>query len=347
MIKIEKVKKVGSTKYVTLEYLSSEYLRRSKKYTSPYKILKLISEEENITVNGKDYSFADFLPIQVDYLNELYEDYNSIIIGKPTELEEIINKKDESIIGIEENTPFGRKFKLNGFGRIILEIFGYERYFRGIEYKAMWWAKELNLRTCPYCNSQYTLIVNKNSKYSQAKFQFDHFFPKKRFPYLSISMYNLIPSCANCNLAKGDNFLSLINYYNPYHSCLHEKGGFYIPYDIDIEKLSIGDTNNIDLPILFNHTTHEHEDFVKNHDKLYNISGIYERMEDEARKLLNVAIVNNKTNRLMTRGIKGLFPDEKTHLEYILGNHPYKNQIIEKPMAKFTQDIAKQLKLIK
>ena len=35
--------------------------------------------------------------------------------------------------------------------------------------------------------------------------QFDHWFPKKKYPLLAISFYNLIPCCTYCNSSvKGD-----------------------------------------------------------------------------------------------------------------------------------------------
>ena len=34
--------------------------------------------------------------------------------------------------------------------------------------------------------------------------EYDHFFPKSKYPYLAASMYNLIPSCSVCNKAKSN-----------------------------------------------------------------------------------------------------------------------------------------------
>lgn len=59
----------------------------------------------------------------------------------------------------------------------------------------------LNIDTCVYCNRNYTLDV-KNLKSARA--QLDHWFPKTEFPLLSLSFYNLIPSCGTCNHIKGN-----------------------------------------------------------------------------------------------------------------------------------------------
>ncbi|MFK4985705.1 hypothetical protein ACI4B7_28170, partial [Klebsiella pneumoniae] len=80
----------------------------------------------------------------------------------------------------------------------------------------IWLARQLNLKCCPYCNAQYTIIANSDAGKTIAKFQFDHFFSKDKFPYLSISLYNLIPSCANCNITKSKKPLNLKDHYHPY-----------------------------------------------------------------------------------------------------------------------------------
>ena len=45
--------------------------------------------------------------------------------------------------------------------------------------------------------------------------------------------------------------------------------------------------------------------------------------------------------------IKGLFSDERQFLRYLIGNYAFSDEINERPLSKFTQDIARQLKLIR
>lgn len=56
----------------------------------------------------------------------------------------------------------------------------------------------LNITVCPYCNRNFI-----NSRDQLLGAQLDHFYNKKTFPFLAVSLYNLIPSCSTCNLAKG------------------------------------------------------------------------------------------------------------------------------------------------
>ena len=75
---------------------------------------------------------------------------------------------------------------------------------------------DLNIGVCPYCNRNYTSIIEiepneeqiKKMKYLGQKPDkpikyvlpsFDHYFPKTEYPYLSLSLWNLIPTCEYCN----------------------------------------------------------------------------------------------------------------------------------------------------
>ncbi len=66
---------------------------------------------------------------------------------------------------------------------------------------AYWLQSQLCVRVCPYCNRIYTTTL-----YGKKRIRpdFDHFYPQSRYPYLAVSLFNLIPSCNICNKAKSD-----------------------------------------------------------------------------------------------------------------------------------------------
>lgn len=81
------------------------------------------------------------------------------------------------------------------------------------------WAEKLGITVCPYCNRSYIFTVKKDGRNGKARPQYDHFFPKSIYPYLAVSIYNLIPSCAVCNGGKSnvDSFKDKKRrYLNPY-----------------------------------------------------------------------------------------------------------------------------------
>ena len=117
---------------------------------------------------------------QKNILNFICTDriYKKILIGSPSKLEDIITVFDINKWQKEISISKGSKeSELTAFGKYILKSFGYKEKFRSRVKKGLWLANQLNIKSCPYCNSQYTLIVSKSNRKNQiAKFQFDHFF---------------------------------------------------------------------------------------------------------------------------------------------------------------------------
>ncbi|HEM3613753.1 TPA: hypothetical protein U1C23_000563 [Streptococcus suis] len=64
--------------------------------------------------------------------------------------------------------------------------------------------RELGVTVCPYCNRNY--INNRGDRFAA---QMDHFYSKDEFPWLAVSLYNLIPSCGACNHIKGTEALNV------------------------------------------------------------------------------------------------------------------------------------------
>lgn len=70
----------------------------------------------------------------------------------------------------------------------------------------------LGVEVCPYCNRQFTsTVVNENR---QVRPQIDHFRNKSTYPFLALSINNLVPSCAVCNLLKHDDDRSILYPYD-------------------------------------------------------------------------------------------------------------------------------------
>lgn len=120
-----------------------------------------------------------------------------ILLGDPYTLQAVkasLDGKYRTLFALRKKGSFNKK---------ILNAFDYKGYRKNVLTTL---AKYLDVKTCPYCNAQYTLFldVRRNVRYPKgiAKFQFDHFFNKSDAPFLSMSLYNLIPSCASCNLSK-------------------------------------------------------------------------------------------------------------------------------------------------
>lgn len=61
--------------------------------------------------------------------------------------------------------------------------------------------KVLGVKTCPYCNRISTYTENSQSG---IKASMDHYYPEAPYPYLSLSIFNLVPCCSYCNSHKSN-----------------------------------------------------------------------------------------------------------------------------------------------
>lgn len=145
-----------------------------------------------------------------------------LLIAEPEELVQLNDDINAEIEKLDESLrPKDKEIEI---------IFGYEVVFNTpSKSKAYKLALEIGANTCCYCNRQYTFTVvrngNKNKEDRLTRPAFDHWFPKSKFPLLSVSLYNLIPSCTVCNSsAKGDHDVNLSDYIHPYvHSPQHPR----------------------------------------------------------------------------------------------------------------------------
>ena len=69
----------------------------------------------------------------------------------------------------------------------------------------------LGVDVCPYCNRQYITTVGSGERRTRP--QLDHFKNKNQYPFLSLSINNLVPSCGVCNLMKHDNDAQILYPY--------------------------------------------------------------------------------------------------------------------------------------
>lgn len=234
----------------------------------------------------------------------------------------------EIITKIIDNRLLSKNFKT-----CLLKAFNYKNYRKN---KLLELAKILNVKTCPYCNMHYTLYVEgfKNqNKMRLAKFQFDHFYDKSRYPMLSMSLYNLIPSCSICNNGKSTTKLSLS--FNPYYSDICKQFIFKVKYPINLFQGEVIN-DNIDLDIISTKQNKVHE--LTSFINTFNLKILYERHKDIVQEIFDKAYLYPYYSN----------PENFSFLEFSnfdqlwLGTYTEEENINKRPMTKFIQDIWEQ-----
>ena len=109
----------------------------------------------------------------------------------------------------------------------LLKVFDYNIVKERVAYKI---TQIKNINTCPYCNRTYTFAVGRDKRTNIVRPHFDHWFAHTHYPLLSLSFYNLIPSCPNCNSSiKGNSHYSLKTHIHPYLTTSYEPNFRFVP----------------------------------------------------------------------------------------------------------------------
>lgn len=268
---------------------------------------------------------------------EFYEIFSNYSYKKYTVFIENINKNHENL---DDQLKNNRK-KYKKLHAELNKIFSYKNFTAlKKEYNAYKLAKSLDINTCPYCNRMYTkTVVNKTVEGKIKKItrpEFDHWYPKSKYPLLALSFYNLIPSCHICNSSvKGDADFSLETHIHPY---VDEKINMQYSYEYDKSltnyKFKIkykGDTNNK----------------AKTTAEEFKLKEIYETHEDEINDLLRIKSVYSDTYLQKLDNLLGETVSYKEIYRLAFGTSIEESKFDKRPLSRMKRDILKELDIIK
>lgn len=271
-------------------------------------------------------------------IDHMLSDFGAFLCQTPKEQNEFILKwksrndkifYNEAQKGTDKKTPFCYQ---------ILKDLNYndlrKRY--AIEISSFY-----KFNTCPYCNAMLTVNVKTIKGKAKARYQLDHFFPKSRYPYLSISIFNLISSCSNCNLSKTNKDIVFGDNFHP----LSEND------PVDVFKFTLKDADKIKLisnlpldKIDLDFTSFVSNKLAETHNANFDIIGVYDTQKDIVLDL----VFKYQAYHHSKLGEIGKLLNLKDVLaqQLIIGNYINKEDIHKRPMSKFMQDIAKDLGLL-
>lgn len=188
MIQLPKISKELEEKYLAdVQKSYKELLEKLKKSRNDVKKKKTKTEDDK---QKQEEEYLSEVKAIVDFLStegKLDDDkIKNILVGRVAHLE-----KAMATIGPIKSKEIQKEFE-RVYTNFSNRNFGHQ------------WAERLGVTVCPYCNRSYIFTVKKDARNGKARPQYDHFFPKSIYPYLAVSMYNLVPSCAVCNGGKSD-----------------------------------------------------------------------------------------------------------------------------------------------
>ena len=288
---------------------------------------KLIKKIDNLDC-------SKFSPYTICCLNEIKTNSKIIIGANNKELKKIIKYFEANYfcsIGYDENQD-------SELYTVLSKIFTDENsglYKNFTNYKKQHDAydlvKGLNLKTCPYCNRNYTFVVDSDN--GKLRPELDHFYPKSIYPFLAVSFYNLIPSCPICNHTKGNKV----------------KKDLDNPYDIETNNYRFTYTpNNIDFTIVekekYNFDSFDIE--LKGNEsniKLFKLIELYKQHKDIVQELL---IKKAYYPESYIEELEKSFRFSKDEIyRYLLGNYNKEEDLHKRPLSKLIRDISEELGL--
>ena len=229
-----------------------------------------------------------------------------------------------------------------------------------------------NFTVCPYCNATYLFDLKQRSARGGSESndyfadQLDHYHPKGKYPYLAMSIFNLIPSCPTCNHIKG----SKENHLHPYTeemgdnakftlsmSCLGELEGINFETEKEyrniMEVLDPPTELNFDLEEGFSKRVElkikkdiddDLKDRIENSEEIFQLENKYSGVREEIRDLYFKYKLLNQSQREETLSqfgdSLGITAEEMEEVYYgARKEHKHK-----RPLSKFINDIRDFLK---
>lgn len=254
-----------------------------------------------------------------------------IILASSEKLEELSSKLVPRFYSVLLEIIDGKK-QATKFNKNILKAFGYKKSRTTLFIDL---ASKLNIKTCPYCNGHYTLYLEKamgGRVLKLAKLQFDHFFPQQENPFLSMSLYNLIPSCPACNQSKSTLPMGLK--YHPYVSDIHKLFKFRITDPITLWSGS-SKVDSIEIKLV---PTVAGDNIEELNNKLH-LGMQYARHKDIVREVYEKVYLEGYYAN--PRNFSFMGPSSHA-FRLLLGTYVDCCDIERRPLTKFIQDIWEQ-----
>jgi len=250
----------------------------------------------------------------------------------------------QKFINITKTKDFNaEELRLKGIFDIIYKeterIFNYDNFCekKAKSYCAYNLAEKLDIPTCVYCNRTYTKTIITNSGKKVTRPTFDHWFPKSKHPLLSLSFYNLIPSCSVCNSGvKGSTPFSLFTHFHPYYNNTDDGFKYTFSYDHkDYDKFSFKITSE--------------NKFSERSINAFELEEIYKAHEDEIEDLRKIkdAYSENYIEMLESEILGGVTLDRDEVYRLAFGVHFQEAKFDRRPLSKMKKDILIELGIIK
>jgi hypothetical protein len=307
-------------RYKYLSKICSAYVYISKNELLKKIIPKL--EKDRITLK---VLFEYFKSNKIGEFDILFKNisFEALVIGR-FKIIEIIKTRIKSSKEIKENKYLAFVFNYSNLQRNKIKPF---------------FEDNLLISSCYYCNIDFINTYNTRSE-KKNKFTLDHYFDKSTYPYLALSLYNLIPSCYACNskLKRVIEFKNLAPSSTNYD--FNERVKFKITLEESCKNLHIKNKNDINIYLKENYTN-EFEKFIKD---MY-LNERYKAHKDIVYEMITKAERYPESRLKELQNLTGIpFQQIKKDIFNLIDEN---EDLSKKPFSKLIKDISEELGLTK
>lgn len=295
------------------------------------------------------------------FWNMCWEKRDIIAVGTPAEIRKVVSKDSEhSEDKLLELFNKCEKEEGNSFRNKVKKVFDYEKFSEkspsGWDAYGFTSLMKHNVKICPYCNQNYIFTVMRETENEtphgtnenkEKLFRpcIDHFYPQKQYPFLALSLYNMVPCCEVCNLRIKKGKKVPINTLTPYEFSLDENFSFgygSIFKDKEMANIELIDKIGGDSGTL------------KTYYELFLTKEIYKYHDDIAYELYKR---NEKYGERYFRYFDNLFQkkvgsdgeikpyehSEEERIDLLWGKIPEKEDILKISLGKLRKDLINEL----
>lgn len=183
-----------------------------------FKALSCEVEELHLKTLGKRFDevlnhwteLDDYPACATKLRKRLKDRRRDILVGGVQELRSVIDQVEDDapdLLKYLAKRPRGKKRKDHPQMELLIkklnELFNYAKFDdKDDGWNAYKLVAQHSLRICPYCHMNHVNYHEQRAKNSgelELRPPLDHFLPQSIYPYLAVSLYNLIPCCDRCN----------------------------------------------------------------------------------------------------------------------------------------------------
>lgn len=256
------------------------------------------------------------------------------ICCKPYSFENVIKADFKMLVGLVSDERFkaGNELLQNRYGKgdknILVRAYNNFRRKYGNQH-----IEQLEISVCPYCNRGY-ISCDRDSLAD-----IDHFFPKKDYPLLGLSYYNMVPCCHGCNKFKHTE-VNLSNMaVSPFERTIRTDDMIKFGYDIDFKNGKAVAKQIKIIPI------GRYKERVSENIRMFHLQKQYNAHLDivddlfEKYEMYNEIVLESYNDIFKQSGFDGAF--SRKELFYGVGLHEENYYL--RPLSKFTKDILSEI----